>query len=297
MYKCDTLEASSSPFWPKLFRNRKFGLTSTLFGRNKQRSSDVVLQPFPDLFSSMSDLGMRLVIDAASAGLTSAAISPVIFMIDKSIMESASGRADSIMHSIRRTTLSLIRHPITFFSSLPFVLLYSVYFATYMSANTYDTLASKSGNWSNQHNTFGKFLTTTSVNLTSCVYKDFRYAKLFGTGLPRKMPVSSIILFSARDSLTVFASFNVPPLLAPAIGLNVAQLITPCAMQLLSTPMHLLGLDVYNRNKATFKDRLNTVQQGYLRSTAARICRILPAFGFAGIINRTTRQKGMTLIR
>ena len=67
-----------------------------------------------------------------------------------------------------------------------------------------------------------------------------------------------------RDSLTIFASFNVPPLLAPYIPShmlpefmqsihkqNIAQFVAPAAIQFISTPMHLLGLDIYNRSGVT----------------------------------------------
>ena len=242
----------------------------------------------------MTDLSKRISVDAVSAGLASAGISPIIFIIDKSIMEAASGKAESISHSIKRSATTLFRSPATFLTSVPFLILYSVYFATYFTANAYDTISTiKSKDWAHQTTGFGKFLATTTVNLSSCVFKDFHYAKLFGIGAPRSMPYTSLLLFSARDSLTVFASFNVPPILAPAIGLNVAQLVTPCAMQLLSTPMHLLGLDVYNRDNKTVGDRLAVVRKGYINSTMARICRILPAFGVAGIINRDVRTYGM----
>lgn len=245
----------------------------------------------------MPEIASRLLVDAVSAACASAGISPIIFAIDKSIMEAASGKSTSIVHSLRHSGTQLLKSPVAFFTSLPFILLYSVYFSTYMTANVYDTLSNiRAKDWAEQSSDFGKFLATTSVNLSSCVYKDFHYAKLFGTGPPRKMPGISLLLFAARDSLTVFASFNVPPLVAPFVGLNLAQLATPCAMQLLSTPMHLMGLDVYNRSKVGLRDRLGVVRGGYVKSTVARICRILPAFGIAGIVNRDVRTYGMHMV-
>ncbi|ORY83639.1 hypothetical protein BCR37DRAFT_378606 [Protomyces lactucae-debilis] len=245
-------------------------------------------------------LPSRLTVDLLSAAAASATISPIICIIDRSIIEATSGKSPSIIQSMKTSTRHLIRSPVSFLTSLPFLLLYGVYFATYATANVFDTIQTRAvPEWSKQTNGFGKFIATTAVNLSACVYKDVHYAKLFGTGQPRPLPLASYGLFSARDSLTIFASFNVPSLLAPYIGLNVAQLTVPCAMQLFSTPMHLLGLDVYNRPGPSIPiaSRWQEVKKRYWKSTAARIMRILPAFGVAGIVNRDVRRRGMSMIQ
>jgi hypothetical protein len=61
--------------------------------------------------------------------------------------------------------------------------------------------------------------------------------------------------FGMRDSLTVLASFNIAPLAAEALAesgvmskgtaTTTMQLACPIAMQWLSVPLHLLGLDMY----------------------------------------------------
>lgn len=212
-------------------------------------------------------------------------------------MEYASGKAGSIGQSIRQSSKILLRQPVSFFSSVPFLLLCSVYFSTYATANAFDTLSSHKSmdvsQWVHQTSNFGKFCATTVVNLSTCVYKDQTFAKTFSVGPPKNMPLGTLVLFAARDSFTVLASFNLPPLLAPTIGLNVAQLLTPCAMQLASTPIHLYALDLFNRADQPLKSRVEFVRRGYLRSTFARICRILPAFGIAGILNREVRSACM----
>lgn len=131
------------------------------------------------------------------------------------------------------------------------------------------------------------------VNLSVCVYKDQTFAKAFGVGPPKVMPRTTLVLFAARNSFTVLASFNLPPLLAPTLGLNVAQLVTPCAMQFLSTPIHLYALDLFNRADQLVNSRIAFIQRRYLSSSFARVCRILPAFGIAGILNREVRATGM----
>jgi len=119
------------------------------------------------------------------------------------------------------------------------------------------------------------------------------------------VPPVTYALFAIRDGLTVFASFNLPPLLAPSLPLSqatekyvsrtsAAQFIAPAAIQLISTPFHLLGLDLYNRNGGTpFSDRMQKVRVDWFKSSVARMCRIIPAFGVGGVVNNGMRAKFM----
>lgn len=115
--------------------------------------------------------------------------------------------------------------------------------------------------------------------------KDRNFARMFGTGTPRPVPAPTFVLFAARDAMTIFFSFNVPPILAPYMPQNTlmrpeswAQFLAPASCQILSTPLHLLGLDLYNRGeKVGFKARCQKIMVNYVPSAAARMCRILPA--------------------
>lgn len=115
--------------------------------------------------------------------------------------------------------------------------------------------------------------------------KDRSFARMFGTGAPRAIPAPTFVLFAARDALTIFSSFNVPPLLAPYMPQNTlmrpeswAQFLAPASCQFVSTPLHLLGLDLYNRGENLgVKARWQKIKANYLPSVAARMCRILPA--------------------
>jgi hypothetical protein len=107
--------------------------------------------------------------------------------------------------------------------------------------------------------------------------------------------------------MTIFASFNVPTLIAPYLnanmsdemkrrvsGMTVAQFAAPAAVQLFSTPLHLLGLDLYNRPggrpQVPWADRWQLIRQNWGISVAARICRIVPAFGVGGVVNTKVRR-------
>jgi hypothetical protein len=116
------------------------------------------------------------------------------------------------------------------------------------------------------------------------------------------VPLPTFALFTIRDCLTIFASFNLPPVLAPSFeahmsdtvrgyvsSASVAQFVTPAAVQLASTPLHLLGLDLYNRPDAKVGERGAKVLRDWGMSAVARICRIVPAFGVGGVVNMKVR--------
>lgn len=77
---------------------------------------------------------------------------------------------------------------------------------------------------------------------------------------------------------------------------NAAQFLAPAGMQLFSTPLHLLGLDLYNRPGRTgigWKDRMQRIGRDWMGSSAARMARIIPAFGIGGVVNTKVRARLM----
>lgn len=241
----------------------------------------------------------------------------------------------------------MITKPASFFFGTPFLLIYTLYSSTYLTANAIDTLTSTVRNQSCSTVTPGpaKFISTTTVNMAICVYKDARFTKIFGAkpppknssqisfnpstyasasnpksfhpSIPRqtapapvpatpKIPKISYTLFCLRDSVTIFASFNVPPLIAPSIPdflvstpgskAALAQFACPALMQFLSTPMHLLGLDLYNRQPKgglPWTDRVARVRRDYVPSCFARMGKIVPAYGVGGVVNVRMRARLM----
>ncbi|OKL62508.1 hypothetical protein UA08_02751 [Talaromyces atroroseus] len=252
---------------------------------------------------------------------------------NRAIIEKAS-KGISIRHTLTTCLSSMVRKPAGFFLSTPFILIYTLYSGTYLTANAIDTVTSTLRNQPFATVTPGtaKFLTTTTVNMAICVYKDARFAKLFGpssspstqchpsaaptsisttstaaagtavattiTKQPPKIPKTSFTLFCLRDSVTIFASFNIPPLIAPSIpdfiastpGMKaaMAQFACPALMQFVSTPMHLLGLDLYNRQPPGglgWRERLLRIRRDYIVSSFARMGKIVPAYGVGGVVN------------
>ncbi|OIW32554.1 hypothetical protein CONLIGDRAFT_571932 [Coniochaeta ligniaria NRRL 30616] len=262
------------------------------------------------------NLCLRLGTDAVSASCAAGLVAPLIAIIDKSIMENASGRA-SLGASLKSSFRQLLLRPHSILFSKSFALIFMVYGGTYLTANTLDTTISTVQNRSPTHVTAGtgKFFASSAANIGLCIYKDNVFVRLFGPpgALPRSVPLTSLALFAARDCMTIFASFNVPPLLGPALtrrlgdevqryasGQTMAQFAAPAAVQLLSTPVHLLGLDLYNRPAGTgaskgptWSERWDIVRKNWSISVMARICRIVPAFGVGGVVNVKVRRNLM----
>ena len=153
---------------------------------------------------------------------------------------------------------------------------------------------------------YPKFVGSSCANVTLSIIKDRAFARMYGVGQQRPVPLGSVGLFGTRDSMTILASFTLPPVVARSVlqplGFSVstadtlAQLLTPVSMQILSTPLHLLGLDLYNRPSATSAERANFIAREYVKTTAARMSRILPAFGFGGVVNKAARAEGLELL-
>ncbi|KAK0112708.1 hypothetical protein ONS95_014444 [Cadophora gregata] len=255
------------------------------------------------------NLGLRLATDFVSGAGAASMVAPLITVIDKAIMQNASGQA-SLKNSLKDSFKTFLLRPHNLIFSKPFALICMLYGGTYVTANTLDTLTATTKNKPASLVTGGtaKFAASSTANVGLCLIKDSTFAKMFGSGgPPRPVPLPSYALFAFRDCLTIFASFNIPPLLGPVLtrnmnkelekrvsGMTVAQFVAPAGIQILSTPMHLLGLDLYNRgDKLSLGDRWQIVKKNWAISAVARICRIVPAFGIGGVVNRKFRKHVM----
>ena len=142
-------------------------------------------------------------------------------------------------------------------------------------------------------------MATSAINIPVGIAKDRAFTRMFGLKPPANLPLLTYGLFAVRDSLTIAASFTVPPMVARSLqsqgyskewSLNIAQLTCPCLMQFVSTPMHLGGLDLYNNPLHSPRERLVFIRREYLKSAFARIGRIFPAYGIGGVLNRKLRS-------
>lgn len=230
-------------------------------------------------------------------------------------MENASGRAP-LSVSVKTSLRNLLLRPHTMLFSKPVALIFAVYGGTYLTANWLDTATSTLQHRPAAHVTSGtaKFASSSAANIGLGIYKDQVYARMFGPvgQAVRRVPAASYALFTARDCMTIFASFNVPVLLGPAVagimgaevqrhvsGQTVVQFAAPAAAQIVTTPLHLLGLDLYNRPRCertglpSWGERWAQVYKNWGISVVARLCRIIPAYGVGGVVNVKVRRSLM----
>ncbi|KAL7751324.1 hypothetical protein RI367_003184 [Sorochytrium milnesiophthora] len=238
-----------------------------------------------------------LMLEWTAATLTAAAVSPFISIVDKAIIANASG-AQKLGDCLREGFSMLFRRPLTFARQPSFLLVWIVYTGTYITANTIESMYTHY----NKPWALPKFLGTSAANISLMLWKDRAFTRWFGTTQPRPVPLPSFALFAARDAMTMGASFTLPNTVSqqlrqasPGVSKGqadfLAQLLLPCAMQVVSTPMHLTALDLYNRPNCTAPQRYAFVRQQYFAALGARIGRILPAYGVGGNLNRALRTQ------
>lgn len=222
---------------------------------------------------------------------------PAISIVDKAIVSNASG-LEPLVPCLINNCKTLFSNPVYFFKQPSFLFIWGVYSGTYIVANSIEAICERKQTSS----FYPKFFGSSFANVTLSVLKDKAFARMFGKGDPRPMPTMSLGLFGTRDSMTILASFSLPGLISQRLQDDFkvgkltadtsAQLVTPVSMQILSTPLHLLGLDLYNRSAVSGADRIAFVKQEYLKTVLARMARIFPAFGIGGVVNKYVRKTG-----
>lgn len=212
------------------------------------------------------------------------------------------------------------RLPHHLLASLPARLVFGVYLGTYATANSIDTVTNyvRSSPPTEVTASTSKFAGTAVVSTGLTVYKDSRMAQYLGaSSLRAASPPTTYCLFAIRDAITIFACFNLPTLLAPRLEklppnvrerfgrllqsetgrFKTAQFLLPAAIQFVTTPIHLLGLDLHNRRgHLSFASRFSRVFGDAAMAVPARMVRIIPAFGIGGVINASMRKALMQKI-
>eukprot|EP01102_Stenamoeba_stenopodia_P002245 TRINITY_DN1202_c0_g1_i1.p1 TRINITY_DN1202_c0_g1~~TRINITY_DN1202_c0_g1_i1.p1 ORF type:complete len:278 (-),score=67.89 TRINITY_DN1202_c0_g1_i1:89-922(-) len=242
-------------------------------------------------------IGMEAAVAVTAAGF----VSPFITIIDKSIIANASGR-QKLLDGLKTGFTTLFTRPGYFAKQPAFLLIWGVYSGTYIVANSIEAICE----FNDVPWFYPKFIGTSITNVTLSVIKDKILTRMFAVVPPKPLPLLSYGCFTARDSLSILASFNLPDPISKKMQENfgidkhvadiTAQLVTPCAAQALSSPLHLVGLDLYNNPARTVPERMAFVKQEYVGTTLARMGRIFPAYGIGGVVNKFLRKKGKELI-
>jgi len=243
-----------------------------------------------------STLSSLYLTDAASAAFAALLATPLVAAVDKAIVQLSAGQVASVGASVAASLQSMARNPLKFAARPEFLLVFTVYFLTYLSANFAETYCESA----DLSPAMPKLAATTVTNVCACITKDALLARIYSGGPARSVPLLTVLLFALRDMMTVAASFTLPPAvssklqekgLAPSPADNAAQVLCPVSVQVLSTPIHLLGLSLYSHPSLTASARASSVAATYKSALAGRAGRILPAFGLGGVGNRMARNK------
>ena len=180
--------------------------------------------------------------------------------------------------------------PKIFFTAFEFKWVLAVYQATYLTSNLADHYIIP---WLDP--AISKLMAVFLVNTTLSLLKDKALTQRLGHGEARKFPIPALGLFFTRDIIAMASAFTIPPILGKFIekkwgysettSLRIAQLTSPVIVQIVATPIHLLGLDLYNRTGVSMSDRLKYLKKFYASSVSLRMLRFLPAYGIGGVVN------------
>ena len=180
--------------------------------------------------------------------------------------------------------------PQVFLKSYEFRWIFFVYAVTYGSSNVADHVKINGVDPS-----LVKLMISFLANTTTSLAKDKALAQRFGNSDGKKFPLSALGLFLVRDVIAMASAFTIPAILADKIHdstdlshkncLRIAQITSPLLVQFVGTPLHLLGLDYYNRSGLSLGERMQHLRSIYWSSLALRMLRFLPAYGLGGIAN------------
>ncbi|GJD04291.1 major facilitator superfamily transporter [Colletotrichum higginsianum] len=237
-------------------------------------------------------------------------ISPAITILDRAVVErTTTGRP--LIRGLVSQLRSAIRRPRGFFLTRPLGIVWTLYAATYVTANAATTVAERYDGAAAVGT--ATFASTLLVNVPLGVWKDLRFAEIFGSGAsleagkavttttaPRGLPRAATATFLLRDAVTIFGSFTLPGWVSSAIPdsvmvsshakTTITQLTVPVVSQLVASPIHLIALDYYERQtRLPFSDRVARTR-GHVPSTVVMRCvRIIPAFGIGCLANLELR--------
>mmetsp|Transcript_94420 Transcript_94420/g.262224 ORF Transcript_94420/g.262224 Transcript_94420/m.262224 type:complete len:392 (+) Transcript_94420:178-1353(+) len=274
------------------------------------------------------DLGARLGVDVAAGVGAAAMLAPMITVLDKAITQTATGAIKSVGYGVREGVKDFLRNPLAYARRPEFRIIFGVYAATYVTANLVDSACDAADVSTRLGRDVSKLAVVTPTNMALCVMKDRALARMYGSSPAAALPLAAVLAFTGRDSMTIAASFTMPQraaaalddhapgivsTLGPGMTLAALQIALPCIVQPFATPLHLAGLDIYNRPGNTlasgagaasaasrverFKAALRSVAERvrhmrpqYKDQSLARMMRISWAFGVGGVNNRRMRQ-------
>jgi len=223
-----------------------------------------------------------------AAGVVAVPLSMGVTVIDRSVTQFANGTMPSLRSALVSGTKAVLRSPLVCLAGADNRAVYAVYGSTYMAKNISEITCKDKG-WNPK---WPMFFSTSIINGAIGMWKDKYLAQLFGTKVA-SFPVSSYLAFGVRDSVLIGVSFVVAPQVVPlveeATGWShlvadvVTQISVPAAAQLIATPIHLTGLDYYNRPDVAFGQRIMDNIKASRGPILIRMVRQGYVFGFGSL--------------
>jgi len=218
--------------------------------------------------------------EICSAFISSFTISPIMTIIDCSVIKSQINNL-TFSSSIKSTIDDFSKKKINIFR--PVVIMNSVYFSTFATANISEKYF--------RENKLYTLFSTSLVNVLTINYKDKEYASIYKKNY--KFPKVSYFLFSIRDVMTIYSCFilkkDLRDKFETRFSKNIAEIISsisaPLFIQLLTTPLHILSIDIYQRPNMKIRERVKKIQEIYKSVCLGRMLRVIPAFCVGGFIN------------
>ena len=237
-----------------------------------------------------------LIQEISAALLSSTLISPCMAVIDLTLHHRHSS-SESLVASLRHTLSALRARQLSF--SRAYWPMKHVYFLTFATANVTESYGVP---------TLPAMGLTTLVNVLAMARKDRCYAALWNNtvspalpALPAlpPLPLLSRVLSTTGALFTVYAQFvqrssweqeMVRLGMNPTLATFFSSATVSMAAQLISTPLHLLAMDLYLHPRRTIRQRLVPLLCAYPAVCMGRMLRVLPAFGGGGYVNEQGKR-------
>lgn len=147
--------------------------------------------------------------------------------------------------------------------------MFTVYSCTYLAANVTERVCKDAG----IDHTKPTAIITSVVNIVAISWKDFQFAKYMQHAVKSFSPMS-YGLFALRDGATIVSSFVLKYKLSDKIMQSMpgvkrwqadlfSSLAAPMSAQLVSTPLHILGMDMFSKPQSTWSGRMVQIRQSY----------------------------------
>lgn len=232
--------------------------------------------------------------DFVSSYTAGSLCTPFIATLDRAVTENASGR-NTLFNSATSTFADIVRHPVKFLRGPMFRWVLSVYGTTYFVNNLFDS-------YKEHYKTdvaFEKWIGSSAVNSTASMFKDKAFASLYGVATnTAPVPVASYVAWGARDLISMAFFVSLPPLVGKEIakytgnersGYYVAQFMMPLVLQFLTSPIHLIGFDLYNNPNNTPAQRVAFLKKDYMKNVTTRMLRMMVPWSIGSIGNKELR--------